>query len=231
MENKLKPTSRMLVGATFICMSILIGAACGAEHASLPDLQGKLKETTSLNLILSEQLGGSDIVPMTPPTKQSIALSSDDPSCQISDLTAINSMAERDVVFDEQQSGDPNARGLANSLGVSVIGDRAEMKESWSEEDLSWDSIATEDVERIVDNAINSSPIGSKDILGISAYKSLSAQEAPKQLGNNLKIDVKGVSVTALNTAEGGRAEATSNIIIKPVQIIVCPSEVGEKLK
>ncbi|HOU70586.1 MAG TPA: hypothetical protein PLK88_04220 [Methanothrix sp.] len=231
MENKRKPTGLMLVGATFICMSILIGAASGAEHASLPDLQGKLKETTSLRLILSEQLKGSDIAPKTPPTKQSIPLSSDDPSAQISDLTAINSVAERDVVFDEQQNGDPNARGLANSLGVSVIGDQAEMEESWSEEEIDWDSIATEDVERIVDDAINSSPVGSKELLGISAYKSLSAQEAPRQLGNNLKIDVKGVSVTALNTAEGGRAEATSNIIIKPVQMIICPSEVGEKLK
>ena len=229
MENMLKPTGLTLVGATFICMSILIGAASGAEHASLPDLQGKLKETTSLNLILSEQLGGSDIVPRTPPIKQSIPLSSDDPSCQISDLTAINSVAERDVVFDEQQSGDPYAKGLVNSLGVSVTGDRAEMEESWSEEELDWDAIVTENVEKMVDNAINSSPMPAEEILGIPAYKSVSAQAA--QLGNNLKIDVQGVSVTALNTAEGGHAEAISNIIIKPVQIIVCPSEVGEKLK
>jgi hypothetical protein len=229
MENKLKPTGLMLVGATFICASILIGAASGGEHASLPDLQDKLKETTSLNLILSEQLGGSDIVPRTPPIKQSITLSTDDPSCQISDLTAINSVAERDVVFDEQQSGDPNAKGLVNSLGVSVTGDGAEMEESWSEEEIDWDAIVTEDVEKIVDNAINSSPMSAEDISGIPAYKSVSAQAA--QLGNNLKIDVQGVSVTALNTAEDGRAEAVSNIIIKPVQIIVCPSEVGEKLK
>ncbi len=229
MENKRKPTGLMLVGATFICMSILIGAANGAEHASLPDLQGKLKETTSLSLILSEQLEGSNVVPRTPPTKQSITLSSDDPSCQISDMTAINSVAKRDVVFDEEQSGDPNSKGLVNSLGVSVTGDRAEMEESWSEEEIDWDAIATEDVEKIVDNAINSSPIGAGDISGISAYKSMSAQAG--KLGNNLKIDVQGVSVTALNTAEGGHAEAISNIIIKPVQIIVCPSEVGEKLK
>ena len=229
MENKRKPTGLMLVGATFICASILIGAAGGAEHAAMPDLQGKLKESTSLNMILSEQLGGSDIVPRTPPVKQSITLSSDDPSDQISDLTAINSVAERDVVFDEQQSGDPKSRGLVNSLGVSVTGDRAEMEVSWSEEEIDWDSVATEDVETIVDKAINSSPIGAEGISGISAYKAMSAQAG--QLGNNLKIDVQGVSVTALNTAEGGRAEAISNIIIKPVQIIVCPSEVGEKLK
>ena len=229
MENKRKPTGLMLVGATFICASILIGAAGGAEHALMPDLQGKLKESTSLNLILSEQLGGPDIVPRTPPIKQSIPLSSDDPSAQISDLTAINSVAERDVVFDGQQSGDPKSRGLVNSLGVSVTGDRADMQESWSEEEIDWDSVATEDVETIVDKAINSSPIGAEGISGISAYKAMSAQAG--QLGNNLKIDVQGVSVTALNTAEGGRAEAISNIIIKPVQIIVCPSEVGEKLK
>jgi hypothetical protein len=128
MENKLRPTGLMLVGATFICISILIGAANGAEHASMPDLQGKLKETTSLRLILSQQLGGSDIVPRTPPTKQSIPLSSDDPSYQVSDLTAINSVAERDVVFDEQQNGDPNVKGLVNSLGVSVTGDRSEIR-------------------------------------------------------------------------------------------------------
>jgi hypothetical protein len=195
----------------------------------MPDLQGKLKESTSLNLILSEQLGGSNVVPRTPPTKQSITLSSDEPSGQISDLTAINSLAKRDIVFDEQQNGDPNAKGLVNSLGVSVTGDRAEMEESWSEEEIDWDAIATEDVEKIVDNAINSSPIGAEDISSISAYKSMSAQAA--KLGNNLKINVQGVSVTALNTAEGGHAEAISNIIIKPVQIIVCPSEVGEKLK
>lgn len=229
MENKRKPIGLMLVGATFICMSILIGAASGGEHAALPDLQGKLKETTSLRLVLSEQLGGSDIVPRTPPTKQSIALSSDDPSTQISDLTAINSVAKRDVVFDDQQNGDPNAKGLANSLGVSVTGDRAEMKDSWSDEEIDWDSIATDDVEKIVDDAINSSPIGDEGISGISAYKSMSAQSG--KLGNNLKIDVQGVSVTALNTAEGGHAEAISNIIIKPVQLIVCPSEVGEKLR
>jgi hypothetical protein len=51
------------------------------------------------------------------------------------------------------------------------------------------------------------------------------------QLGNNLDIDIRGVSVSAINTVKGGSAVATSNIIIKPVQIIICPSEVEEKLK
>ncbi len=53
----------------------------------------------------------------------------------------------------------------------------------------------------------------------------------PRQLGNNMNIEVSQISVSALNTVEGGSAVATSNIIIKPVQIIICPPEVEEKLK
>ena len=52
-----------------------------------------------------------------------------------------------------------------------------------------------------------------------------------QQFGNNLDIDVSGISVRAINTVKGGSAVATSNIIIKPVQVTICPSEVGEKLK
>jgi hypothetical protein len=51
------------------------------------------------------------------------------------------------------------------------------------------------------------------------------------QAGNYLSIDVHDITVSAINTMQGGSAVATSNIIIEPVQIIVCPSEVKEKLK
>ena len=47
--------------------------------------------------------------------------------------------------------------------------------------------------------------------------------------GNYLSVDVHDISVSAINTMEGGSATATSNIIIDPVQIIVCPSEVDAK--
>jgi hypothetical protein len=52
-----------------------------------------------------------------------------------------------------------------------------------------------------------------------------------QNLGNNLNIEVSGISVSAINTAEGGNAVANSNIIIKPVQVIYSPSEVDEKIK
>jgi hypothetical protein len=227
METKLEPTGLMLVGATFICMSILIGAAHGAGPADLPDLQSKLKEATSLKHVLSQQMSASHLVPKTPPFKQSISLSSSNPSSQVSDLVAINSVSERDIVCDEEQNGDPNALGLVNSLAVRVEGQKAEMEESWPEDGL--DVIPGEDVEAIVDDALNSGLPRSEDPYSGLAQMTRSAK--PEKLGNNLDIDVKGISVTALNTAEGGSAEATSNIIIKPVQIIICPSEVEEKLK
>ena len=52
-----------------------------------------------------------------------------------------------------------------------------------------------------------------------------------QRLGNYMNIDVSGINVQATNTVEGGSAVATSNIEIKPVQIINCPPEVDEKLK
>ena len=49
--------------------------------------------------------------------------------------------------------------------------------------------------------------------------------------GNYLSVDVHDISVSAINTMKGGNAVATSNIIIEPVQIIVCAPEVEEKLR
>jgi hypothetical protein len=79
-----------------------------------------------------------------------------------------------------------------------------------------------DDIEQIVDDAFNNR-IGNR--------KNDGRTEKSQQIGNNLNIEVSGISVSALNTVKGGSAVATSNIIIRPVQIIVSPSEVEEKLK
>lgn len=55
-------------------------------------------------------------------------------------------------------------------------------------------------------------------------------QNGVHHAGNFLSVVVEDISVTAINTMEGGSASATSNIIIEPVQIIVSPSEVNAKL-
>jgi hypothetical protein len=63
----------------------------------------------------------------------------------------------------------------------------------------------------------------------------MSAQRSENLFGNNnmnnMNIEVGGISVRAVNTVQGGNAVATSNIVIKPVQFLICPPEVEEKLK
>ena len=60
-------------------------------------------------------------------------------------------------------------------------------------------------------------------------YKEGSA-EIQHNVGNYLSINVQDISVSAINTMDGGSAVANSNIIINPVQIIVRSPEVGIKL-
>ena len=81
-------------------------------------------------------------------------------------------------------------------------------------------------IENLVDNAISSQQHD-----GPFTYQSRSSSPAQQRLGNYMNIDVSGINVQATNTVEGGSAVATSNIEIKPVQIINCPPEVEEKLK
>ena len=51
------------------------------------------------------------------------------------------------------------------------------------------------------------------------------------RLLNRLDINVRGISVRAINTVEGGSATATSNIIIEPVQRIELSSQARDKLR
>ncbi|MGV8174590.1 MAG: hypothetical protein ACP5OU_02695 [Methanothrix sp.] len=228
MAKWLRPTGRKLVGATFICI-ILIGAAYGTQPANLPDLQSKLKESISSQPILNPDPRATALMLQSPPSRQSISLSSADPSAEVSELVAVNSVRQRDIICDEEQTGDANDMGLVNSLGVKVTGQEVASENAWPEEDIGMDLNAGEDVESVVDNAINASLQQIEDRDEGSVQKTQS--DKSMKVGNDLDIAVTGISVTALNTAEGGSAVATSNIVIKPVQIIICSSEIEEKLK
>jgi len=108
-------------------------------------------------------------------------------------------------------------------MDASVTGPQGELKKVWPEEKRG------DDVEKIVDNALN---VSLERVENHGPSQEQTAEGFPQlRLGNNLDIDIRGVSVSAINTVKGGSAVATSNIIIKPVQIIICPSEVEEKLK
>lgn len=216
----------MLVGSIFICLLILLSVAAAEHPADLPDLQKKLKEAKSGPFDHndrewgSRQLHPSGLPFDLMPSKEKIAMNGSDSIEQVSDLTAMNEVKEREIICDGEQYGDPEAQGLVNFMEIGVTG-QGEAKKVWPGE--SWDDNY---IDKIVDNAFNTSR---KDEAknGQVARRSTQLQS----LGNNLDIDVSGISVSAINTVQGGSAVATSNIIIKPVQIIISPSDVEEKLK
>jgi hypothetical protein len=202
MKISTKPTSLVLVGILFICI-FLTPALAEPQPSGLEQLN-KLKEhslqkSSDYGILkvgadtISFPWYGRQTLPMRPAlsgsiltSKEEILMNSSHSMANLQDLSAINSLNQRDLLYKDSQNGDPNFQGLANSQDISVSGkgnDKSNL--GWQEDGI----------------------------------------------GNYLSIDVHDISVSAVNTMKGGSAVATSNIIIEPVQIIVCPSEVEEKLK
>jgi len=223
MNRTLGPTGLVLVGAAFICLFLAIAVASASSQANLPDLSSQLRESVSAQRSYALEHSGFESVPRSEPSKESISLTELNSSCQVSDMTSVNSEKERNIVCNEVQDGDPDAMGLVNNLDLRISGQNTETDTDWPV------GAPRDDIEEIVDKALNSCSDSSSDTGMSPEQKAQSSQQL--HLGNNINVDVHGISVSALNTAEGGSAVATSNIIIKPVQIIVCPSEVEEKLK
>ena len=226
MEKILGPTGRLLVGTVFICLLISLNAAASEQSPALPDLQKELKESQSgpFNHNPRERFirppDTSGLLHGFSPAEEKIALNESHSMEQVSDLKVMNSAKERDIIYDGEQYGDPQARGIANFLDVAVTG-QDNAKKTWPGE--RWEDNY---IDEIVDSALNTS-LNKEGKNGQIARKSTQL----KPIGNNLNIEVTGISVSAVNTVQGGSAVATSNIVIKPVQIIICPSEVEEKLK
>jgi len=220
------PTGCLLVGAIFICLLISLNIAAADLPSNLPDLQKGLKESQCGPFNQDHREWGimrphpSDLRPDLLPSKEKIDLNESHPSEQVSDLTAMNTARERDIIYDGKQYRDADTQSLANSLDIAVTGQEG-AKKIFGNGD--WDDSY---IDRIVDSALGAS-VENEGKNGQPAKISAGSQP----LGNNLNIDVSGISVRAINTVQGGSAVATSNIIIKPVQIIICPSEVSEKLK
>jgi hypothetical protein len=214
MEKMLRPTGSQLVGAIFICLLISLSASAADHLYNLPDLRKELKDAQFGNFNQDHR----GLVPVSLPSEEKVALDESNSRKRVSDMKAMNAVKERDIIFSGRQDGDSKAMEFVNSLDVSVIGPER-MEKVWPGERRE-----DNDIEKIVDNALNGSMDFERD--GKIALKSPKSQ----QFGNNLNIDVSGISVSAVNTVKGGSAVATSNIIIKPVQVIICPSEVEEKL-
>lgn len=212
------PIGLTLMGAVFVCFCIMVSASAAEMHSNLPDLQNELKKSSSVPFeqIPDMQHRLRELMPQSLPSNEKVDLLGSSPVARVSDLKAINSIKQRDIVYDEAQSGDPESQGLVNSMDVSITGQEP------AKNDVFGKGGSGDDIEKIVDDAFNNR-MGNKKNDGRTAKS--------QQIGNNMNIEVSGISVSALNTVEGGSAVATSNIIIRPVQIIISPSEVEEKLK
>jgi hypothetical protein len=222
MKISTKPTSLMLVGFLFIC--IFLTPALAEQQLNGLEQINKLKERHPEK---SSDLGilkvGADTIyfpwykrqnpPVRPDLSGSVSTSSKkeeilmdrtNSTANVRDLSAINSLKERDLLYKDSQDADASNQGTVNTQNISVSGkgnDKSEdkvAKMEWREDGIGGRELENSDIH---------------------------------QAGNYLNIDVHDISVSAINTMKGGSAVATSNIIIEPVQIIVCPSEVDEKLK
>jgi hypothetical protein len=63
-----------------------------------------------------------------------------------------------------------------------------------------------------------------------SDYEADNVDGDRRYAGNYLTVNVHDITVSAINSMPDGNAVATSNIIIEPVQTILIPSEVNQKL-
>lgn len=217
-----KPTSLMLVGLLFIYIFLTLALAeqqlSGLEqinklkvhHPQTSSDLGMLKVGAdtihfpwSSRETLSVRPNSSGSI-STSTKKEEILMDSSNSTANVRDLSAINSLKQRDLLYKDSLNGDPNDLGLANSQDISVSG---------KGNDKSGDTVAKMEWQE--------GGIGGLELDNNEMHNT----------GNYLGIYVHDISVSAINTMQGGSAVATSNIIIEPVQIIVCPPEVGVKLK
>ena len=240
MRAKIHPTGPVLVGRLLICAFSVPGLAglplatgeTGASKDPFIDISDQ--RTDKWGII--ESSGDAVYFPwygresMTMPTAHSaparsssstmeqIELNSSHSAVEVESLTAVNTQGQRDLHYDASspQEGDAEFDGLENSLDISVQGEEEEISDSGLFDAIPYDSLLEDLPEDISENVSSGSTFPHNRI---------------RQAGNYLNIEVKDITVSAINTMEGGSAVATSNIVIEPVQIIYCPSEVNAKLK
>jgi len=239
------PTGAVLVGATFISLCLMTALAADynpdasdafeeimayhshfVHHSPTSDL-GKLRlPGTNLAFPWAKRLpqasmfGSSDLVLRSPPTKEEIILTGSHPSRRVEGLTATNSVKQRDISCSAMKNAKDDRYGLGVAPDVNVIGKGQAQKvctHAINDNNL-------ENIEGIIDAK-------QKSCLSGECRDSDDSRTSTPRQGNKMNIDVSGISVRAISTVPGGKAVATSNIVIKPVQIIVCPPEVEEKLK
>ena len=221
MNIKPKSTSALLVG--FLLIFFFSGLVVAEQHSL-----GQLKignETIifpwAMQYIPDIYSPNSSSISLSPPTKDDIIMNSTNSTAMVQDLSAINSEKVRDLLYNDSQNGDPKYQGAFNTVGISVSGNGKDAVDGCSK------CPKNKYIEQLRDKA---SRLGVPQ-RNATAEDQKFSRETRDPYGNYLGIDVRGISVSAINTMDGGSAVATSNIIINPVQIIDLAPEVEEKLR
>jgi|WetSurMetagenome_2_1015567.scaffolds.fasta_scaffold04670_1 hypothetical protein len=218
MKTPTDPTGLMLVGFLIISILMIPAAATGLpssqeqlnnvmnQHQKSP--LGVLKvgeETVNFPWFGLEDRRVYPNLPASTPDaakREEILMDNSHPTANVQDLSATNRQVQRDVIFKDSQKADPDDKIPANRQEISVSGTGEDEYEEGAAE-----------VQRQEKGKSGQNPNDKMD-----------------NAGNYLNINVQDISVSAINTMEGGSAVANSNIIINPVQIIVRSPEVGIKL-
>jgi len=211
----------LAVGALIIllCFTVQIAAVQGIDAKR--SLDNKFDPDEDLTLGQLQLSSGTVYFPWAKegrPEKEEIKMGGSHPQQALDDLTAVNSVKERDVVYDGAQNSDADSQIPGNSMDIRVSGkgqDNSHVDEG--------DSSFGNGIESVVDDALASSMHGS------FAGRSSSAPGRKSSM-NNMNIDVSGISASAINTAPGGSAVVNNNIIIKPVQVILVPTDSQEQI-
>jgi hypothetical protein len=221
MGNNLQPAGAVIWISIFICLSLVsLSAADTADplswmkefHSNFishnPQLEPSLVKHQLSDRVPGLETFPPDLMPHSAPVKEHIVMDNSHPEQPVQNMYALNTNMQRDIVYDDTQSGDPREKGLKNSMNIAINGNG----QALSKDNTRLDSESDE----------GGIPVN---------YQSHSGSPEQQRLGNYMNIDVSGINVQAINTVKDGSAVATSNIEIKPVQIINCPPEVEEKLK
>ena len=221
MNIKPKSTSALLVG--FLLIFFFSGLVVAEPHSL-----GQLKignETIifpwAMQYIPDIYSPNSSSISLSLPTKDDIIMNSTNSTAMVQDLSAINSEKVRDLLYNDSQNGDPKYQGAFNTVGISVSGNGKDAVDGCSK------CPKNKYIEQLRDKA---SHLGVPQRNATAEDQKFSSEKRDPY-GNYLGIDVRGISVSAINTMDGGSAVATSNIIINPVQIIDLAPEVEEKLR
>jgi hypothetical protein len=219
----------------FLCLCLLPGTSLGnavdstSAHNNYKELQSNLdnfKDESSRShpdpVRVSSQGTRSDLfgeMLSRDPVDEKIVMNGSHSREQVKDLVAMNTVAQRDITCEDVQTSNLEDQDQGNSMSIEIAGS------GQSEQDAMAGFGPNDDLGDAIEEKVNAATAfdlnrAVQDSSGSSRY-----------LSNNMKIDVHGITVTATNTVPGGSAVATSNIKIEPVQIIMNPSEVSEKLK